>query len=626
MFRLVTFFFSGCVVAAAFLFCSDARAESRVVEYKEIPPKFEQYQDDAGFLWQANNEAALTSGATQYLPSGMKLFLNGKAFQPKSGKLTENTATGELDLSVTDAGKTLKVNRQFWFDLERGGVRVIDTIKNNGATANVKVELKSAFQFPWQNLVGTGGGILSGTAKVAPAPRDHGIAVKFSAADGRQDTIILMRSEDGGKSPAVSASSNSRELVLTYNLSIPAGQSRSLVHWILRRNIGKLEDISRLTSEFYDRKQFIHSRVPASLAGTVHNFPATAFPDETGPPPGLTGLVPLNELLARFGVKRKDKDLLLLSSSNQLEGEVKKEATVVHGETVIPVADIAAIQGGGGVGRIPRVFLRDGRVLAGDIELKDFALKVGGEWSVEEWQPAELNLLLPVLGKTDGVAPPKTAAFVELRSGEVLAVEKSAADIPLVSMWGRRMVKLEEITELQYLSRPWPEYRLGLADGSSISILPGKEKIEFTLAGGEVRPVDPRSIRRIWQKGIIPSQPDLFEARWIELTDVPKGLMPEKGFILQGNNLYAGGFAEGASITVVDGTSALDVSPSQIVSMRKLDPSLRSPLPRFEIELVNGNLIKGGISQTTLLIGSEKESWNVPVRHIIAWQSTGGDQ
>ena len=595
------------------------------MDYPAIPAKFEQYQDQKGFLWQANKEGSLTSGETQYLPSGLKIFVNGKPFAPASAKLVEEKATNALDLTISQKAASLTVQRQHWFDLERGGVRVLDTIKNTGKTAKVKVELKTAFQFPWQNLVDSSGRILAGTATVDVSNREVAVGAKFSAADGRQDTILLFGGVDA-TTPAVSASSNSRELVLTYDLTIPGGESRSLIHWILRRNLSKLDEISGQITPFYNRKQLSDPRVSASAAKLVANFSKTAFPGDSGPPAKLNQLVALNETLKRAELQRGAQDVLWLSPTNQLRGAVDTKATVKIGDTTIPISKVAAIEGGSGIGKTPRVFLRNGTVQAGAIELIDFALKVGDSWAVETWDPDKLRFLLMRYDKSDGAAPTKTTSFVELRTGEIIAINAIKPSLSLVSVWGRRNVTLDAIDELQYLSIPRPEYRLIHSDGSSLSVLPVKDPLEVVESTGATRNVDPRMIQRIWKSGLQPTPSQLFEPRWQEISNVPKGIMPEQGFLLQGNNLYAGAFADASSITMIDGNSSLDIAPSQISSMRKLDPSLRSSLPQFEIELVDGNLVKGGISQATLRIGFDEESWQVPVRHIIAYQTKGGDQ
>jgi hypothetical protein len=295
---------------------------------------------------------------------------------------------------------------------------------------------------------------------------------------------------------------------------------------------------------------------------------------------------------------------------------------VQMGEVAVPITAIAAIEGGAGLGRVPRIFLRNGSVLAGEMEFKNFAFKVGDQWAVEKWDPQELNLLLLALNPTDGTPPANTAAFVELRSGEVYPVAAMSPGLTLVSVWGQRLLPLSDLADLQYLSNPRPECRANLTDGSSISIFPAREDLQITLATEPKNiTIKPNQIRRIWKSEIQPLMPELFKPRWTELADIPKGLIPKGGFLLQGNNLLAGGFSETSSITVIDGNSAFDVAPAQIAAMRKLDPSQRTSLPQFEIELANGDVIRGGIRQSTLLIGSEKKSWPIPVRQIIFYQS-----
>lgn len=600
-------------------------AEPRVVNYSEINGKFEQIQDQQGFLWQVNQEGDITSGATQYLPSGMKLFVNGAPFKPASASLTDSTAMPEgtgVDLSLRgEATADFEVTRHFWIDQRRGGVRIIDTIRNKGAAAKAVVELKSAFQFPWQNLAGSSGGILGGDSVIKLDDRDLGVLAKFSAADGRQDTIVLFRASAGDAlSPRVSASSNSRELVLEYQLGIAAGQSISLAHWLLQRNLGGVEETGKSLAPFLENKQLTHSRVDPKLAATVVNFPASAFPAASDEPKALRELLCLNEKLNRLGVRRASSDLLLPGGTNRLEGRLAPDGKIKVGEVSLPLADIAALEGGAGTGRTPRVYLRDGTVRSGPFAFENLSLLVGKDWKVEDFDCASLNWLLLGLKGSDGTAPSGTKALIELRSGQVHAVSALSSGLKMMTVGGSRTISLEELESLQYLSGPRPEYRVQLAGGSSFGAFFANAPVEaLETVGGAALSFVPQSIRRIWKPGKLPPAPELFQDPWVDFRDVPPSLLSGQCLLLKGNNLLCGALAPSPPLTMVDGASVIDVSPGEIVSLRKTG----SGANRFALELRNGNILEGSLRQSHLAVGTDASAWQVPLRHIIAYRLKG---
>src|SRR5690606_10904686 len=61
----------------------------------ELPERFFQVQDEAGFLWQALDNGALLSGDTQYLQSGLNLIVDGEPFAPSAATASEPGSGGE---------------------------------------------------------------------------------------------------------------------------------------------------------------------------------------------------------------------------------------------------------------------------------------------------------------------------------------------------------------------------------------------------------------------------------------------------------------------------------------------------------------------------------------------------
>ena len=103
------------------------------VRLGELPERFFQIQDEAGFFWQALDNGALISGDTQYLQSCLNLIVDGEPFAPKSGQVREPGTGGErIDLRLEEARATYAISRDVWFDTGRSGVRVFDVIRNTG--------------------------------------------------------------------------------------------------------------------------------------------------------------------------------------------------------------------------------------------------------------------------------------------------------------------------------------------------------------------------------------------------------------------------------------------------------------------------------------------------------------
>ncbi len=593
--------------------------EPRIVEYTELPERFEQVQDTPGGLWQVSGDGALTSGSAPYLPSGMKLFVDGVSFAPDSARLVDDSpAGGVIELTLAGKAGEIPVSRDIWLDRERGGVRLVDTLNNPGKKPlTVRIELKTGFRFPWQNLVGTSGRLLPSASPVLLSRRDRGLAIRFAATDGREDTVLLMRGGEASALPAISASANARELVLAYEVELPAGERRSLLHWVVRRNLGDSGELADLMERFYSRRLLVDARVPGDLVETVVNFASSDFPGQQGPPPGLRNLAPLNEQTDRIGVHRRSQDILWLSPRNQLIGEVSRNARVeIEGEKV-GVEAIAAIQGGGGMGRIPRVFLRDGRVQAGKVRMEEFSMKIGADWTLQRWEPDQLNFLLFAWDSSDGIPPKKARFFMELRSGDVLAVSDFPDGFSIETAWGRNLIAVDRLSEIRYTSRPWPEYRIRESSGSIYGGLVTGEALRFVDHAGVAGAVSPDSLLRLWRAGTPPEPASPTEFRWAEWEDVPETSLPESGFLLSGNAVIAGTFDGEKPLVFLESGSVIEVDPASIVAMRRLPSRTGGD---FEVECSGGDVIRGRLRDSFVQLRSDDRLWRVPGDQLLAYR------
>lgn len=595
-----------------------------------VPQQFELWADRLGFNWQLNQSGALQSGPVTYFQSAMTLSIKGSAFKAtKAVRLDGGELDDEKGARVVLFGELggIKVARDVWFDRQRGGVRYIDTFSNEKGKEPVRLEvqLKTMFRSTWQDLHGSSGKILGGQGSVGLGARDHGVLVKYSRTDGRHDTIFLVTGDGDVKKPRISYSSNHRELNYTYELQIPVGGRVALLHWILQRNLRTPGEVSEALRPFYLRRRLLQPQVGRDIAKVTANFTAEALPEHTEEPYSLESLVALKEATSAYGAQRLWEDVLWITGENQLAGKVNEQAELkiqtAFGVRETAIKEVAAIQGGGGVGRTPRVFLRDGRVLAGNLIAENLTMTSRDGWDME-LKVEDLMFLLTRLREVDGKAPEGAEIFVALRGGDVLAIGgDSDVQVEVLSPWGADRVPLAQIVSLRYTNGSVPKYRLHRQDGSWMSVFLSGPDLELKPLPDELVKVRPGEISGIWRSGK-PSLEGDEKADgddWLDFEDVgERESLPTPCCLLVGSNLLHGEISMDV-LHLVSGGAVTKINPREIVSMERLDQSEAAPV--FNVELSGGNRLKGRLRERSLIVKTSARTWDIPVQHFIGYLS-----
>lgn len=602
----------------------EASAPVEPVEIQEVPDKFFQLQDARGFFWQAAGNGALTSGETQYLQSGLNLIVDGASFAPSKGKHRgPEVEEAQPEIELEETREEVRLVRSLLFDRERGAVRVLDTVENTGGNArNVKVLLRTTFPFGWQSLHGMDGALLSSDPVLSLGKADEGMVIHFSAAEGRHDTLLLLGSGDRALQPALQASSNRRELSLEYDIEIPAGESRSLLHLISQRGIPDMTGLEESFRDLLQRGRLVRPGIAPGDFGKVVNFAREAFPEESASPTRLRSLLALNRLLDRVGVHRRGGDLLWISASNQVPGVIDESAIfrragAEEAET-IPVSGIAAIKGGGGIGRTPLLYLRDGRVLSGNFEAENFSISPaeGGE----EPSPLDLssvNLLLLHTEAGDGISPENTGAWVEFWDGSVRPVpEGGAAALTVATPWGEEVFELPSVREVGYVSAPMPGHRVVLEDGSRLACFLPASSLRFEESGKEL---PAGGVRRIWREGATSLSIDEKQESWLAFDEAPESGRCERGFLLRGNNLLAASFAE-PYLRIREGGTEIRVATDTIRGLHASPDSDESSGANLTVDLESGDRLVGALVAPYLHIARGEDRFAVPVERFLEYR------
>ena len=563
------------------------------------------------------------------MQSGLNLIVGEVGFAPAEALVHGPEADGEkVDIRLSEKRAGISIARDLWFDTRRSAVRVLDTVTNTStAEQTLPVALRTTYPFAWQSLHGSGGAMLSNDPTLRLGARDFSLGIHFSPTEGRHDTLFVIGSEKGGQKPELRASANSRELTFLYTIVIPPGESRSLLHWIMQRNLSGVSEDQAAISPFLQRDKLIVPEVEAKGFASVVNFAPSAFQVESAAPAQIKSLVSLNDLTDSIGFHRRSEDMLWISPNNQISGTVNREGVITVGATYtgdqdVKFPEIAAISGG--AGRNPLVFLRDGRVLAGPIRKGEIKWRAGGAptaaASLETINPADLNLLLFATGPADGVAPPKTTHFLRLIDRSVLAlINAPAAELDWIAPWGPEKWPWSDLIEALYVSEPSPRFRVLHRNGSELSaFLPvGTWVVNTPSIQGIEIPTS--AIDRIWVAGGGRLAPALVTVNWQDFAEIPDGLGPVKGFLLSGNQLMEGTFAD-AYLLLSDGGNLLRLETAQITAMRRsLDPESEN---RIEVELANGEKLNGELTSPYVKILRTGGEVEIPSSLLLAYRNT----
>lgn len=596
----------------------------------DIPDSLFQVQDQDGFFWQLTGNGALTSGETQYLQSGMNLLVDNVVFAPGEALVrAPGEGVSKIDAVFTENRKELVISRDVWIDTKRSGVRFFDSIKNTGANpVDVVVVLRTTYPFGWQSLHDTGGDLLSSDPVLRLDENDNGLTVHFSPAEGRHDTLFLTGTDADGVEPVLQASTNSRELTFQYNLSIKAGETASLYHWMMQRNLQSPASAAEVLPQFSQRNQLINPGVSSRQAVSVVNFPRSAFPDETAAPSRLRELLALNELMDQIGWHRRRTDAHWLGQTNQISGELSRTGSLTitgneFGERVVPLAQIAAIRGSSGSGMKPFLYLRNGEVLTGDLAGAGFDWKVGE--STKSLSIDEIHLLLLGTEVSDGAPPAKATHFVKFSSGVILAVDGSSSEaLDYTASWGEGQISLSELVELGYVSSPNPGFVIRTDAGSFFNAF-------LPMESGSLKGLDGKTIEfpmvmldAIWKVGATSLEVSDRFGQWIDFAEIPKSMAPAGGFLLSGNTVLAGDFEDDV-IAFNDGRAGLSIATDNIVSLTRLAREAGSDPLRFEVILKSGDRISGSPVSPLFGISLDGKAIEVPVAYLQSYRAAPGE-
>ncbi|CAN5353516.1 hypothetical protein BH23VER1_BH23VER1_08100 [soil metagenome] len=583
-----------------------AQAQERGTE-KLVPAVFQQLNDDHGNEWSFQQNGVLGRTSNSLMTGGLVLQIANHQFYNYQPFMTEDGLEYVLDNNQQNIG--LQITRRIRLVEEDGLVRYLEIITNpTAATATTVVELRS-------NLGARFSGFYSDRGRPNPATlekREEAIIV-IPKTKGQKALAFGLGSHKAGLKPTITHQ-NEYQLNFHFPITLPPGGTTVLMHTVAQVDAPDAFDAKTLAKTLrevtLDRQM---DTVPPEIRRSIANYSGS------GAFGGATLLAASS--IEGLGVERGRTDVLALGDRTRLVGEASSSAPLrvvaSYGEAEIPFEEVAAVTGGPDGGR---VFLRDGQVISGEIEIQElrFVMPSGAKLDLST---ETLDRLVRKGEGGDGNWDQDAVALLETVAGDRIAIRggEGSPGFRCVTPWGPVAFSLDEIL---WLSPPEDEpvgHHVVFRDGSRFFgfLTGGDTPVDTALFGprsfaaGGIRSIVTRAAKAAADSGEVEAAGSV--TGW-------SGGRP--GVVLAGGQRLVGQI-EADTIGAITSAELLELPPETIRRLHNLDGDSvtgdrgSASGPTFEVDLWGGGVIACQLREAVLPIRVRAEIWRVPVGDII---------
>lgn len=572
-----------------------ASTSSRSQQQQLVPvSNWNRRHDASGFQWQLDPGGGYmrygTNSCFNYLN---RLIINGNHFGAQQQMMTPDGS----EYVFTGAVSGVAVTRRVRIDLKASLVRFTEVLTNTSQQKmNATISLYSEMGTNFQSLISDRGAALGFTL----GKGESGVAVVHQQNSGRPSVLFWLAAQHSKAKPTVNNNSN-YYLTFTYTLELEPGKPIAILHAAAQRNLGATDAKSLAVAFSALKSRKLTLGLPTDIKRSLVNLRGSAF-----------DTIDNAELLAALeslDVERSGNDILALGEETRLRGTAScahLSVETAHGRMEVPFEKVAALTGERYAGKQSLVFLRDGQVLSGRIEVKDLIFVMTSGIDIVLAVQTLDRLVMRAL-PDDGKPNPDAFALVETFDGDRLLLSGGdKAALSLVTPWGSREIPLEDVFALKALEEDQAGHRINLKDGSRFfAFLDVKPLVLKTLFFGE-RKILPTSLRALVSLHERPG------------TDEDQAPVDQPYVVLAGENLLVGK-VDLPAIHVVSSGEVVPLQPEQIKEMHNVSEGGGDTHagPAFSAEMWGGGIVSGQLRETVLPIRAGDAIWQVPVRDIV---------
>jgi len=562
-----------------------------------VPAALGVRTDLTGNAWNVELNGTLGRVGSAMVNSGLTLLIDGQRFVPREALMTKNGSEFVLPGQGLESLPGLQIQRRIRLVDSPGGMRYAEVFYNAGSeTMVITVDLETNFSGNFKTFVSDRGR----SEPVLLGDGESGILVLPGSTPSSRAFLFTLAGSKSEVKASVS-SPNRYALSFRHRLELASGETAVLLHHVAQVPIPPSLDRRALQPLF--RPFELSGLVDPLWQDHVVNLPV--FGEELVRDESIEELVG-----SRLGVEPGTRDVLASGQRSQVYGKVSGGDLLVksrYGETEIPLADVAAVEGAAhakGPGK--RVFLRDGQIIAGNLDLSAWSF-APTDGSAILLQASDLDRL--ILTRSETIAP-QAGAWVETFAGDrLLLPAPGELRFEVATPWGACLVTGAELIELEMIAGDPLGRRMRLRNGTDCRVAITTEELQFqSKRFGEV---------------IVP----VSEIAAITPTDHPAEPVRsgsdggEAKVQLVGGGVVIGRM-EAAALTLLASPQVTQIELHAIKSLEKSTDEALSEgglplgLPTFRVEQWDRGVSEGILEQAVLDLRVAGEPWRIPVTDI----------
>lgn len=434
------FIITGVITWSCFVATNNVPAASYALRPQAlVPANISAKTDSLGFAWDISQQGSVDDGTNDCFDGALVLQINGQNFSPQKPMMTADGS----QLVLAGMAGAMKVTRHIKVDVAQAMVRYVDSVTNpSNKTQTVAFLLYSNMgggPNPWVTDQGT-------PVTGALGKKESALIAFEGPSNGRPSVVFFLCGARSKVKPTIAAANGNDDMRVTYSLTIRPGKTVSILHTAAQRNFQAVPDPKTMAAFLKPiRSRKFISDVPANIRRTIVNSGGSYYGGYGGGPVDFS-------MAASVGIEPEAADVLAFGEVTRLRGSAVCDALAIknrYGKQNLELADVAAIVGHRRLGKFSRVYLRDGQVISGELEVRGL--------SFTENTGVEIDLSLDGLDRLvlhrspeDGKPAAGAQAYVATYQGDRLAVAyQENVVLGLATPWGPVRVPLDDVDWFQ---------------------------------------------------------------------------------------------------------------------------------------------------------------------------------
>lgn len=546
--------------------------------------------DGRGHEWyiEQNGVIQRNSNGPTMIGNCMTLQMNGQQFYTQQPMMSPDGR--ELTLTSQQPLGGISLTRRITVMEREGVLRYVEELVNTTARdLTVTVELRHGLTTTAREVTSN----LGRPLKDVLEPGESGIlALPPAEGESRGPALLFTVRAPKSAAPLRLRIQNKYQISVLHTLTIPAGQTQSLVHTITQLDLPAAAGAEEMTRAC---APMALSRFMKGLSKSVLKSAANLGMVAGGF--GLAGWLPQEF----WGITPGSSDQLALGKETLLKGKGAPGDIALRregGRASVARDQVAAMAGPGFTQEEQSwVWLRDGQRWLGKLEgaAMGFTLNSGAELPVQK-----LDRL--VFAKPLEAPPVLEHTMIELWSGERIAIEPQG-DVQAAALWGTLSVPWTEIIAWQKAEEETLGGLLCLRDGTRVRALPPPGNVKMKTKDLGEQDLDLVHLRQM----ISP----------LALTLAEDDTEPSVSFLDLAGGQRVVARVTAAQLTFLTEGGPLSLAPSSIRELRDVSEDENSSLRVFEAELWGGGRVKGSLENTRLRVEGRGLGWDIPARQML---------